>query len=83
MRRLANEKTLAIHIRRMHGGYSEKTPHKCKDPSCDLYYETERQAKYHFHAVHGISEAPCPVCDREFSRRNLKRHLLELHGISP
>lgn len=82
--KLSNERTLAIHIQRKHSYYSMETSHKCKDPSCNKYFPTEKKALAHLNGVHRRRKPPCPVCDRIFSSPTaLKQHLLQIHGIQP
>jgi hypothetical protein len=81
--KLATEQSLAIHIRRMHSGYSEETPHKCKDPKCKIHYQTEVQALEHYLRVHSKPKARCPVCDKIIHKSSFKRHLVNIHGIKP
>ena len=81
--KLANERTLATHIRMMHSRCSIDTPHKCKEPSCNRYFPTEKKASQHYYNTHGRPKPSCPVCDRTFvGHANLKRHM-GLHGIPP
>ena len=82
--KLSNERTLATHILRKHtySRYSIDTPHKCKDPSCNKYFPTTKEALKHYSAIHGRQKPTCPVCDRIFSSPSVwKRHLLLMHGI--
>lgn len=82
--KLSNERTLAIHIQKMHSCYSIETPHKCEDPGCNQYFPTKKKASKHLFNVHRGPKPLCPVCDRVFSRHaTLEQHLLLIHGIQP
>jgi hypothetical protein len=79
---VAGELGLKIHLRNKHGGYSRRTPFKCAESSCKMYYETEKKARDHFRHVHSGEKVTCLICDRVLCNKvYFKRHLLRMHGI--
>ena len=80
---LAGELGLNMHLRNKHDGYSSRTPFKCAESSCNMYYETEKEARDHFRHVHSGEKVTCPICDRvSINKVYFKRHLRRMHGIA-
>ena len=59
-----------IHV---HSGHRR---HRCKEPGCDLIFDSYLESRRHFSAEHFKKMETCPKCGKQVTHHNFKHHLL-------